>query len=295
MTWKNMENIEEIGSMDLWQKATQARREDVCQAILKKLPKRFKLVKPYKSVNPGNGQEIEIPCFYDERYETALNLVFGGEFSYGATDTRLKEIERLFSKDDWAGISPLIRTRGPGGSERVSAFLMSRFPVYEWVVEENMDLDEDIERPDFYSEDGPYPVYLTSDEAAVFLKKSEYRLPADKEWEYVAKEGRDNIFICGDHVPEEGELESVCLAQFGDARKNRDASNLLGIAGLGVASFTVNSPERNELTIRGGAAGFYPFQHPSQIAMLLSELQLPPSNMPGGLAGMRLCLDIPRV
>lgn len=290
-----MSDIEDIGSMDLWQKATQARREEVCQIILNRLPKRFKLVKPYKSVNPSNGQEIEIPCFYDERYETALNLVFEGEFPYGASDERLEEIERLFSEDDWAGISPLIRRRKSGGAERVSAFLMSRFPVYEWVVEENIDLDEDIERPDFYSEDGPYPVYVTSDEAAAFLKKSGYRLPADKEWEYVAKEGKNNIFICGSHVPEEGELESVCLAQFGDARKNRDASNLLGIAGLGVASFTVNGPERNELTIRGGAAGFYPFQHPSQIAMLLSELQLPPSNMPGGLAGLRLCLDVPGV
>ena len=75
---------------------------------------------------------------------------------------------------------------------------------------------------------------------------------------------------------------------------NRAASNPWGVAALAVATFTRLQASPHEWRIRGGAAAFYPFQHPMQQAMLLTELQLPLANMPGQMAGLRLCLDVCR-
>ncbi|UNK15790.1 hypothetical protein MNQ98_14560 [Paenibacillus sp. N3/727] len=165
------------------------RREDICNSIINKLPGRFKLAKPYLLKNHQNGKEIEIPCFYDELYETPLNLVFGGDFIYGASSQRIERIRNICKPNDWSMISRLIHKS-------------------------------------------------VGDDAA---------------------------------------------------------SNIFGIAGLAIAAFTRIGGAKNEIIVRGGAAGFYPFQHPSQWAMLLTELQLPLKNVPGKLAGLRLCLDIPEI
>lgn len=290
-----MTNIPEINSLENWQAASRERREDICHAILNKLPGRFKLTKPFLVENPQNGKEIEIPCFYDELYETPLHLIVGGDFIYGASSQHMESIRNICNPSDWSMISPLIHKSEGDKKTRIKPFLMSRFPVYEWVLEENIDLSTDEERPDFYSEDGPFPAYVTLHEAKSFLEKTGYRMPWDFEWEYISKEIKNNLFICGEEIPSRDLSSDVCLTQFGDSRLNHAASNIFGIAGLAIAAFTRMEGDNDEIIARGGAAGFYPFQHSSQWAMLLTELQLPLKNMPGQLAGLRLCLDIPEI
>ncbi|MBV6716024.1 hypothetical protein [Paenibacillus chitinolyticus] len=290
-----MTNITEINSLENWQNASRERREDICNSIINKLPGRFKLVKPHIIKNPQNGEEIEIPCFYDELYETPLNLIFGGDFIYGASSQHIESIRNIGTPNDWSMISQLIHQSEDNENTRINPFLMSRFPVYEWVLEENINLSNDEERPDFYSEDGPFPAYVNLQEAKSFLEKTGYRMPWDFEWEYVSKEFKNNLFICGEEIPSRDLSDDICLTQFGDSRLNKAASNNFGIAGLAIAAFTRIGGASDEIIVRGGAAGFYPFQHPSQWAMLLTELQLPLKNMPGQLAGLRLCLDIPEI
>lgn len=177
----------------------------------------------------------------------------------------------------------------------VPAFLMGRFPSFEWVIEEHVELCDELEQPDFSSEDGPFPAYVTQEEAQRFLAATGYRLPWDHEWEYVAKAGAERLYVCGDAVPQRDLSGDVCLTQFGDGQLNRAAANPWGMAALAVATFTRLQASPHEWRIRGGAAAFYPFQHPMQQAMLLTELQLPLANMPGQMAGLRLCLDVPAI
>jgi hypothetical protein len=288
-----MNDIKEIMSLDLWQSSSNERRKEICNEILSRLPKRYKLIKPFISQHPINKQPIEIPCFYDKKYETPLNLIIGGSFQYGASSSHIEKIENTHFPKEWHMISHLIHRSDNIENRNVNPFLMSRFPLYEWVVEDHIDLSTHLERPDFYSEDGPYPIYISTDEAFTFLEKTGYRMPWDVEWEYVAKDFQDHLFISGEKIPDPALLNNICLTQFGDARLNKEAANHFGIASLTVATFTKIEPPRNEVIIRGGAAGFYPFQQYSQFATLLTELQLPLSNMPEKLAGLRLCLDIP--
>ena len=190
-------------------------------------------------------------------------------------------------------IAPVVHAVQEAGPVHVPAFLMGRFPTFEWVIEEHVELCDGLERPDFSSEDGPFPAYVTQEEAQRFLAATGYRLPWDHEWEYVAKAGAERLYVCGDAVPQRDLSGDVCLTQFGDGRLNRAAANPWGMVALAVATFTRLQASPHEWRIRGGAAAFYPFQHPMQQAMLLTELQLPLANMPGQMAGLRLCLDVP--
>ncbi len=288
-----MNDINEIMSVELWQSTSNDRRKEICNEILNRLPKRYKIIKPFIAKNPINNQIIEVPCFYDEKYETPLNLIFGGHFQYGSSNSHTEEIRNKYFTKEWHLISNLIHRAAENKRKKVNPFLMSRFPLYEWVAEENIDLSVDLERPDFSSEDGPYPIYISTKEASQFLKKTGYRIPWDFEWEYVAKDYQNNLFISGNKIPNSDILEKICLTQFGDAKLNKEAANHFGIASLTVATFTRIENQDSEIIIRGGAAGFYPFQQYSQFATLLTEIQLPLSNMPGELSGLRLCLDIP--
>lgn len=288
-----MNDIKEIMSVELWQSASNDRRKEICNEILNRLPKRYKLIKPFIAQNPINKQPIEVPCFYDEKYETPLNLIFGGNFQYGSSHSHMEEIRNKHFTEEWHMISHLIHPSNGNERKNVNPFLMSRFPLYEWVAEDNIDLSSELERPDFSSEDGPFPIYISVNEASQFLKKTGYRAPWDFEWEYVAKDYQNNLFISGNDIPNSNTLEKICLTQFGDAKLNKEAANNFGIASLSVATFTRIGQQASDIIIRGGAAGFYPFQQYSQFATLLTEIQLPLSNMPGELSGLRLCLDIP--
>ncbi|GKT19638.1 hypothetical protein AVHY2522_23205 [Acidovorax sp. SUPP2522] len=287
-----MSNFSEIDSLQSWMSQTAERQEYICDEILERLPDRFQLAEPFRSIESKSQSKVDIPCFYDEEYETPLSLVFGGFFDYGMSDAHKKAIQALCSPDEWQMLKTLVEGRVSPEEKAVRPFLMSRFPLFEWVAEENIDLSGDLERPDFSTEEGPYPIYLSTSETEKFLRKSGYRLPWDHEWEYVAKELRSNIFIGGDKLPRGDLSKNVCLTSFGSASKNKKASNFFGIAGLGLAAMT-KVEGRNGVMVRGGASGFYPFQGPAQWAMLSTELQIPLQNMPDSLAGIRLCMDIP--
>ncbi|WP_246120580.1 hypothetical protein [Cohnella terricola] len=103
-----MSNITEINSLENWQNTSRERREDICNSILNKLPERFKLAKPYILKDHQNGKETEIPCFYDELYETPLSLVFGGDFIYGASSQQIERIRNICKHNEWSMISQLI-------------------------------------------------------------------------------------------------------------------------------------------------------------------------------------------
>lgn len=282
----------EIESLTAWMAQDLKRQESICEEILEKLPGRFQWAGSFHTTEHRTQSKVNIPCFYDEEYETPLSLVFGGVFDYGMSDAHKKAIQAFCSPDEWRMLKTLVEDRASREEKALRPFLMSRFPLFQWVAEENIDLSGDLERPDFSTEEGPYPIYLSTSEAEKFLSKSGYRLPWDHEWEYVAKELRSNVFICGDQLPRGNLSKNVCLTSFGSASKNRKASNFFGIAGLGLAAMT-KVEGGNGVMVRGGASGFYPFQGPAQWAMLSTELQIPLQNMPGSLAGVRLCMDIP--
>jgi formylglycine-generating enzyme required for sulfatase activity len=292
-----MHTIPELASPQSWQSTLPSRRAEIAQAILEGLPRGFEFAKPFLSTELAEvgGAAREVPCFYDAQHETTLTLVLGSDFTYGATAQRLATLRGLIPAEDWSLIAPVVHAAQEAGPVHVPAFLMGRFPTFEWVIEEHVELCDGLERPDFSSEDGPFPAYVTQEEAQRFLAATGHRLPWDHEWEYVAKAGTERLYVCGDAVPQRDLSGDVCLTQFGDGRLNRAAANSWGMAALAVATFTRLQASPHEWRIRGGAAAFYPFQHPMQQAMLLTELQLPLANMPGQMAGLRLCLDVPAI
>ena len=273
---------------------TENQQDDISERILEKMPSGFILAESFSS-KLSDGKNLSLPCFYDERHETPLMLIPGGSFSYGLSSEQEKSIRQLCTEEEWAMIHPLLKGAKPNVEMHLPPFFMSRFPVFNWVAEENINLADSVERPDFSSDEGPFPCYLTKEEINIFLQKTGYRMPYDWEWEFVAKGVDDNLLICGNEIPSEKLLKEICITSFGNPKKNNKASNVYGISGLAIAALTSMDYEKNRVAVRGGAAGFYPFQGPGQWAMLLTGLRMPLENMPGGVAGLRLCLDVPTI
>jgi len=213
-----MHTIPELASPQSWQSTLPSRRAEIAQAILEGLPRGFEFAKPFVSTEPAEGAAWEVPCFYDAQHETTLTLVLGGDFTYGARAQRLDKLRDSIPAEDWSLIAPVVHAAKEADPVHVPAFLMGRFPTFEWVIEEHVDLCDGLERPDFSSEDGPFPAYVTQEEAQRFLAATGYRLPWDHEWEYVAKAGTERLYVCGDAVPQRDPSGDVCLTQFGDGQ-----------------------------------------------------------------------------
>lgn len=289
-----MNRWKELDSLESWMSQTEKQQDDISERVLEKLPGGFILAESFSS-KLRDGKKLSLPCFYDEKHETPLILVPGGSFLYGLSSEQEESIQQLCTEEEWAMIHPLLQDAKPSIEIHLPPFLMSRFPVFNWVAEENIDIDDSVERPDFSSDEGPFPCYLTSKEIDLFLIKSGYRMPYDWEWEFVAKGVDDNLLICGNEIPSERPLKEICITSFGNPKKNNKSSNGYGISGLAIATLTSMDQEKSRVAVRGGAAGFYPFQGPGQWAMLLTSLRMPLENMPGGVAGLRLCLDVPAI
>lgn len=284
--WKELESLES------WISQTEEQKNKLSERILELLPKRFILGESF-SRKLDDGTSLLLSCFYDEEYETVLVLIPGGTFSYGLSSDHEKLIKRLCTPQEWGMIHSLLDDAKPDKEMYIPPFLMSRYPVLSWVIEENINISNSIERPDFSNGNGPNPIYLTKDEINLFLEKTGYRMPYDWEWEFIAKGKNNELFISGNNIPSEKLLKDICHTSFGNSKKNNKVSNDYGIAGLAVATLTAMDKKNDMVAVRGGAAGFYPFQGPGQWPLLLTGLRMPLENMPGGVAGLRLCLDIP--
>lgn len=148
-----MHTIPELASPQSCQSNLPSRRAEIAQAILEGLPRGFEFAKPFVSTEPAEGAAREVPCFYDAQHESTLKLVLGGDFTYGATAPRLATLRGLIPAEDWSLIAPVIHAAHEAGPVHVTAFLMGRFPTFEWVIEEHVELCDGLERPDFSSGD----------------------------------------------------------------------------------------------------------------------------------------------
>jgi hypothetical protein len=292
-------NVTEIVTIENWLSASQSRQQEIADGILHGLPERFCAAEPFETKTLIKGQRVQLPCFYDEKFDTPLLLIPGGDCQYGFSTESTKTVKQLASKSEWAMLRGLIEQQAAATTVHVQPFLASRFPLFDWVAEENIQLSDEEERPDFGDDDGPHPSYLSLAESNEFLGVSGYRLLVDTEWEYLAKGNGDHVFLTGQNMPTEKELAEACLTTFGSARKNKSSANPFGLSGLALATLTTavegTKTAINNALVRGGAAGFYPFQGPGQWAMLLSSLRMGLTNMPGQVAGLRLAMDIPTV
>lgn len=288
-----MESIypDQVFSIEEWFNSSESLVDVTTSILIDHLPSFFCPAEPH--VTKNNGRDIYLPTVYDEKNGVALNLIPGGYFRYGLCRAHEDVIKSIAMDDEFNMIEPLVAKSRASINKLVKPFLMSRFPLFDTAAEEVLgELNIDIERP-VYDEDGkgPFPIALTSSEAADFCNLTGYRLPSDFEWEYVAKEHKDNIFLGGNSIPDNKTLNSLCLISYGSAKKNQASYNSFGIAAMAVSNMISDD---GVVKVRGGAAEFFPFQGPAQWAMLLTELRIPLQNMPGRVSAIRPCLDLPR-
>lgn len=289
---KNSPYPNQLFTIEEWKISSASLIDEVTEILLNDLTPNFLKAEPY-SVNM-DGTKTYFPTILDEENGIALNLIPGGTFKFGLCQNHKAMIEAIADKDELQLFADLLVSSMDSKNVTIKPFLMSRFPLFEAAAEDIINLEDNIYRPD-YSDGGrgPFPIALTLQEAHEFNLKTGYRLPTSAEWEYVAKAQSESLFLGGeDSMPEGRKLASLCLTSYGNAKKNQQSYNTFGIAAMAVSNMVSGA---DGVEVRAGAAEFFPFQGASEWAMLLSELRIPLSNMPGKVSAIRPCLDIPSI
>jgi formylglycine-generating enzyme required for sulfatase activity len=146
---------------------------------------------------------------------------------------------------------------------------------------------------------GTGPALLTKEEANTMAQRVGCRLPLEKEWESACRAGAESLFVWGDALPDENELErwmSWDLTEPAQLPANR-----VGLVGLYFGEwcadeFRLNhapgSPiEEGSNVIRGGGAFFWPWQDEEWV-WCMSAMRMPSSALPpGGKCAARLVFD----
>lgn len=146
---------------------------------------------------------------------------------------------------------------------------------------------------DYDDEQAAFPAYLDEDAALAAAQSLGAALPAEAQWECIAKAGGDPLFPFGDVLPDEAAIEPWMRYELGDPAAARTA---FGCGGLFFAEWcsdvfaTSHAADAERLagtrTIKGGGAYFWPWQDEEWVWCLCS-MRMPSSDLDGGVAVCR--------
>ena len=170
----------------------------------------------------------------------------------------------------------------------IRSFLMSRFPILYGFAQQFLELDPQDYNSDFW------PARLTRSETIKIANETGFRLPYEKEWEYACRGGTKTLFVFGDSLPKEKQLEKWLSWDFSDISKQ--IANPFGLYGMFVGEWCNDkykktydaNPEKDSYVVRGGGALFWPWQDEEWI-WCISAMRIPSTDI---LEDGRCCLRL---
>ena len=82
----------------------------------------------------------------------------------------------------------------------VADILVTRTPILNSFVQKYVDFQ-------FYEGEGKFAAYLKKEEVDSLCMELNLRLPTEIEWEYFVRDGSEDLFAFGKHLPNNAELE----------------------------------------------------------------------------------------
>jgi len=251
----------------------------------------------WRNLQDALNEQFEITT--DEAEDTVggkiLHRVTGVEFKYisgGEFQMGLSQIEEQAARELCDPPPMNIEELRPAHTVTVNPFMISCVPVLNNLASRFLDLEDEL--------GDSYPAYLTRSQALILLSNLGFRLPYEKEWEYACRANTKTLFVFGNELPEDEQLDKWLSSDFSDLTNLQP--NPFGLYGLFTGEwchdkyrldYTPNSPvEEESFVIRGGGALFWPWQDEEWV-WCVSANRMPSKDLIGGRCGLRLVFDIP--
>jgi len=220
-----------------------------------------------------------------------FQLIPSGEFVMGLTEKEEGAARRI--RDP---IPVDIREMRPAVKMEVEAFLMTSAPITSRVFRRFA--SEAPTGVQFTDE----PVFVSFDQAMRFATSIDCSLPQEVQWEYACRAMTETLFVWGDHLPVDQELEKWLSLDFKEGYQTLLNSNRFGLYGLFTGEWCRDEYRIRhdpaapclvgEHVVRGGGAMFWPWQDHEWVHCM-SARRMPESGLfADRQAGFRLVREL---
>jgi formylglycine-generating enzyme required for sulfatase activity len=237
-------------------------------------------------VNKGDTESGRVAPFTHKTTGIRFRYVPGGSFTMGLTKEQERASRRI------ADPPPLtISELQPSLSVAVRPFLISEKPVPICTVKAL--LGSASIGKELRDQSDTFPAYVVRETALQLGQRMTCRLPSEAEWEYACRAGSTTLFIWGDGLPDDQELDQWLNLEHKAAK-----SNTFGLACLFAgdwcldeyrASHEENAPANpGVFVIKGGGSVFWPWQGSGEWVWCMPAMRMPSTDLIDGKCAFRL-------